>query len=204
RFGVLLTTSGHLEGTKCAAAFGVGLTLGDPFAIEIGDLLDQVVVVQDNGPVAPHGERVFVAGDGDARVVGRGFLVGHTDASVHDSCHERSLRRLETSDTVRPPDCGKIHRLSSAGSSRARSTSPSETRSSGVPRPLSITARESHKSITYSWALTRQDDGTVVTKCSTKSLLTTFRLEHNNVGMVVAGRVGTRSVSVCLNQGERR
>jgi hypothetical protein len=37
-------------------AFGVRLTLRDPFAIEVRHLLDQIMIVQDDGTIRTNGE----------------------------------------------------------------------------------------------------------------------------------------------------
>ena len=59
------------EGAEGATTFGMGLTLRDPFPIEVGHLLNEVEVVQDDRAVGPDGERVLLAGDRDAGI-GRG------------------------------------------------------------------------------------------------------------------------------------
>jgi hypothetical protein len=46
--GVLLR---HLEVAKCAAALGMWLPLRNTLTVEVGHLLDQVVVLQQNRPV---------------------------------------------------------------------------------------------------------------------------------------------------------
>ena len=45
RFGVGTDIMGHLEMPKCSRTFRVRLPLGNAFAIEIGHLLDEVVVM---------------------------------------------------------------------------------------------------------------------------------------------------------------
>ena len=51
----------HLEVPERAAALGVRLTLGDPLAVEVRHLLDQVVVLEQDRAVGAHGERMLVA-----------------------------------------------------------------------------------------------------------------------------------------------
>jgi hypothetical protein len=45
-----------------ATAFGVRLTLRDPLAVEVGHLLDQIVIVEQNRAIRPHGQRELIAG----------------------------------------------------------------------------------------------------------------------------------------------
>jgi hypothetical protein len=68
--GVRADVVRHLEVAERAAALGVGLALGDALAVEVGHLLDEVVVLQQDGAVGADGQRVFVAVDGDACVGG--------------------------------------------------------------------------------------------------------------------------------------
>lgn len=65
------------EGAERPAALGVDDALRDALAVELRELLDEVVVVQRDGAVGPDGERVLVAGDRGAGVGGRVLLVGH-------------------------------------------------------------------------------------------------------------------------------
>ena len=56
---------GHGEATERAGALGVGTPLDDVLAVEVGQRLDQVHIVQDEGAVGADGEGVGVAvGDG--------------------------------------------------------------------------------------------------------------------------------------------
>jgi hypothetical protein len=68
---------GRLEVAEGARALGMGLALGDPLPIEVGHLLDQVLVLQQDRTVRSDGQRVLVAGDRDAGVSGGGRYVGH-------------------------------------------------------------------------------------------------------------------------------
>src|ERR1700722_12101903 len=47
---------GHLEMSKGSAALGMRLTLRDAFAIEVRHLLDQVMIVQDDGTIRTDGQ----------------------------------------------------------------------------------------------------------------------------------------------------
>jgi hypothetical protein len=47
---------GDLEITEGAATLRVWLTLRDAFAIEVGHLLDQVMIVQNDGTIDTDGE----------------------------------------------------------------------------------------------------------------------------------------------------
>ena len=73
---------GDLEPPEGARALGVGLTLGHPFAVELRQLLDEVVVVQQDRSVWADGQRMLVAFYRDAGIRrGRcGVRVGHCRA----------------------------------------------------------------------------------------------------------------------------
>jgi hypothetical protein len=65
RLGVGGHVVGHGEATERAGALGVGTPLDDVLAVEVGQRLDQVHIVQDEGAVGADGEGVGVAvGDG--------------------------------------------------------------------------------------------------------------------------------------------
>ena len=66
--GVGADVVGHLERAERAAALGVRLPLRDALAVEVGHLLEQVVVLQQDRPVRADGQRMLVAGDGDSGV----------------------------------------------------------------------------------------------------------------------------------------
>ena len=53
----------HLEVAERAAALGVRLTLGDALAVEVGHLLDQVVILEQDRAVGADGERMLVTLD---------------------------------------------------------------------------------------------------------------------------------------------
>ena len=59
--------------TERATTFSVGLAFRDAFTIEIGHLLDQVEVLQEHRAVGTDGQRVLLAGHGDAGVRGGGW-----------------------------------------------------------------------------------------------------------------------------------
>ena len=68
RLGELADVGGDLEVAECAASLGVGLALGNPLPVEVRHLLNQVVVLQQDGPVRPDRQRVLVAGYRDSRI----------------------------------------------------------------------------------------------------------------------------------------
>jgi hypothetical protein len=45
---------GHDEAAEGATTLGVGLALGYAFAIEVGHLLYEVEILQEDGPVGPN------------------------------------------------------------------------------------------------------------------------------------------------------
>jgi hypothetical protein len=56
-----LTLVGHLKVAEGAATLGMGLALRDALPIEVRHLLDEVVSLQQDRAVGPHGEGVLVA-----------------------------------------------------------------------------------------------------------------------------------------------
>jgi hypothetical protein len=66
--GVGADVVSHLERAERAAALGVRLPLRDALAVEVGHLLEQVVVLQQDRPVRADSQRMLVAGDGDSGV----------------------------------------------------------------------------------------------------------------------------------------
>jgi hypothetical protein len=56
------------------AALGVDDALWNALAVEVGELLDQVVVVEQDGALRARGEGFVVADDGNSEVVGGGAL----------------------------------------------------------------------------------------------------------------------------------
>jgi hypothetical protein len=52
---------GHLEHAESTAALGVRLAFRDALAVELGHLLDQVVVLEQDRTVRTDGQRVLVA-----------------------------------------------------------------------------------------------------------------------------------------------
>jgi len=73
--GPFADVGADFEVAEGASALGVDDALGYALAVERLHLLDDVVIVQDDRPVGPHRERMFVAGRGNARI-GRGRLRG--------------------------------------------------------------------------------------------------------------------------------
>ena len=60
-FGELADVLGDLEVAEGAAALGVGLPLRDALPVEVGHLLDQVVVLQQDRAVGSDGQRMLDA-----------------------------------------------------------------------------------------------------------------------------------------------
>jgi hypothetical protein len=99
--------AGDLEVPEGAAALGVGLALGDPLAVEVGHLLDQIVILQQDRAVWPHGERMLIALDQRARI-GSGrklvLVLSHADTSSVASL----LPAMYGGRRERPADCGGL------------------------------------------------------------------------------------------------
>lgn len=91
RLGIGTDILRDLEMAEGAGALGVRLPLRNPLAIEIRHLLDQVVILQNDGAIRPHGEGVFVTGYRDTGIVGRAVLV------VFFHCAGSSALSLDTS-----------------------------------------------------------------------------------------------------------
>ena len=92
RLGELADVVRHLEPAERAAALGVRLPLRDPLPVELGHLLDQVAVLQQDRATGADGQRVLVALDRDA-CVGRGWLGlvgGHARTSLVDGTGARA------------------------------------------------------------------------------------------------------------------
>jgi hypothetical protein len=69
---------GHLEVAERAAALDVVHAIGDALADEVGQLLDQVGIMQQIGAAGADRERVLVAGNGTTGIRGRDWwLVAH-------------------------------------------------------------------------------------------------------------------------------
>ncbi|MCY1230084.1 hypothetical protein D9M72_424810 [compost metagenome] len=68
--GVLGDVLGGGELTERAAALGVDYALRDTLAVELGELLDQVVVGQDDGAVSADSLRVSIGSDGSTGLCG--------------------------------------------------------------------------------------------------------------------------------------
>ena len=80
--GELADVLGDLEDAEGAAAFGVGLALGDALAVEVRHLVDEMVIVQQDRAVCANGQRVAVAGRRRSGRGGREFT------------HDAPLKRL--------------------------------------------------------------------------------------------------------------
>jgi hypothetical protein len=63
------------EVSEGPGTFGVRLPLGNSFSVEVGHLLDQIVVLQEDRTVWSDSERVLVAGYWDPGICGCGFAV---------------------------------------------------------------------------------------------------------------------------------
>ncbi len=127
----------HLEMTKASAAFGVRLTLGDALPVEVRHLLDEVVIVQDDGAIRADGERVFVAGDGSSGVGGGGFalvLIAHLVTPRRQVRVGRSGCRPESHRVIlpqRPEDSpATVDRITAYSARRGRPCGPD-----GLRRP---------------------------------------------------------------------
>ncbi len=83
RLGVPADVVGHLEVAERAATLGVRLPLRDALPVEVGHLLDQVVVLQQDRAVGADGQRVFDAGYRGAGIGGR-ELLSHIGSSPRD------------------------------------------------------------------------------------------------------------------------
>ena len=67
RAGVGAHVLGRLEHAEGARPLGVRLALGNALAVEVGHLLDQVLVLEQDRAVGADGQRELVAGDWDCR-----------------------------------------------------------------------------------------------------------------------------------------
>ena len=74
--GIFRDVLGHLEMPEGARALGVWLALGDALSVEVGHLLDEVVVVEHDRAIAPERQRMLVALHRDAGVRGGARGVG--------------------------------------------------------------------------------------------------------------------------------
>ena len=94
--------AGDLEVAERAAALGVRLAFGDPLPVELRHLLDQVVIVQQDRPVPAHGQRVLIALNQDAGVVGGcGPLgLGHGSPLLQTGRREPSAHRRTVLDRL--------------------------------------------------------------------------------------------------------
>ena len=72
---VLGDVVGHLEVAVGAGPLGVHDPLGDPLAVEVGELLEQVHVLDEHRPLGPGGHRVQVVVDRHPESGGAVFLL---------------------------------------------------------------------------------------------------------------------------------
>jgi hypothetical protein len=76
--GVGADVVGDIETPESAPAFSVWLPLDDPFPIELGHVLDEVVIVQQDRPVRSHGEGMVVAWHRYSGICSGVILLGHS------------------------------------------------------------------------------------------------------------------------------
>src|SRR6185312_690196 len=86
--GVGADVAGDLEPAERAAALGVRLPLLDPLPVEVGHLLDQVTVLQQDRAARADGQRIRVALDRDAGI-------SRLDRVRLRACHVPFLLRME-------------------------------------------------------------------------------------------------------------
>jgi len=91
RLGVGRHVAGDDELAERAAALRVDDALRDALAVELGELLDEVAVVQRGDAVAAGRQRVRVAGDGGSGL-GRGVVVRHCSPGVGERSRVRSVQ----------------------------------------------------------------------------------------------------------------
>jgi hypothetical protein len=78
RLGVAANVARYLEVAEGAGALGMGLALRDPLSVEVGHLLDEVVVLQQDRAVGANRERELVGRYRDTGVGGgRVGAIGH-------------------------------------------------------------------------------------------------------------------------------
>ncbi len=79
RLGVPADVAGGLEVAERAAALGVRLPLRDPLPVEVGHLLDQIVVLEQDGTVRAYRQRMFIALDRGSGIGGGrvNLVMGH-------------------------------------------------------------------------------------------------------------------------------
>ncbi len=67
--GVASHVVGHFKVAVSTGALGMDDTFGDAFAIKVGQLVNEVVVLEEDGTVGTDGERVLVIGDWMTKLV---------------------------------------------------------------------------------------------------------------------------------------
>lgn len=79
--GVASHVVGHFKVAVSTGALGMDDTFGDALAIKVGQLVNEMVVLEEDGTVGTDGERVLVIGDWMTKLVGHGVgivvVVGH-------------------------------------------------------------------------------------------------------------------------------
>jgi hypothetical protein len=80
RPGVFADIGDHLEVAESATALGMRLPLRGAFPVDLGHLLDQVMILQQDRAVGAERQRVLVTWGGGARIRRR-VTVGHLPTS---------------------------------------------------------------------------------------------------------------------------
>jgi hypothetical protein len=80
--GVVGDVAGNGEGTVGARAFGVHTTLRNVFAVEVGELLDQVEIVEQQRAARAGGTGILVIGYRCAAGGGEIWLMGSSSVSL--------------------------------------------------------------------------------------------------------------------------
>src|SRR5699024_8198377 len=72
-FGIITDVLGHFKMAKGTGSFGMWLAFGNPLAVNIGHLFDQVMILQENRAIGAYRQRVFITWHANARICGRWF-----------------------------------------------------------------------------------------------------------------------------------
>ena len=120
--GVGADVAGHLEVAERAAALGVRLPLRDPLPVEVRHLLDQVMILQQDGPFRAGRQRELVALDRDAGVGGRGYW------TVVCHCHTSSSRCTPSAELSAALQAGHTPQKTTSASSTANPVSSAGVR----------------------------------------------------------------------------
>ena len=109
--GVGADICGHFEMAEGATALGMRLALRDPLAVEVRHLLDQIVILQQDGAVGTDGQGMLVAVDRYPGVRG-----GRFGLCIRHHCSSRACVR-----TARPcTPCSRIRHLAANTAVRLR------------------------------------------------------------------------------------